>query len=395
MAIAANGVPADGVRARALDALERIVQSNEFRASQRSVDFLRFVVTRWAEGDVGRIREKIIAVEVFGKADSYDPAEDSFVRVKASDLRKRLNAYYEGSGVGDPVRIEIPLGSYQPIVNVAEAMVSGEEPAKDWKRRRGIHFGFAGMALLAALACLAFVSWRQSALEKLWAPMVNGPRPVVISLPVLPRYQVLGQYDRALREGTMAAGAQIPADRVQLKDEVVGMGAGLGAAQLTGLLGQWKQPFGIKAGKDLRYSDLRSGPAVLLGGFSSAWTLDEMKSWRFRMFPGAPGQIVDTQNPGQTWTVEGFRTDGRADRDFALITKVATSSHGHAILALSGITTFGTQSAAEFVVQEERVRELFGKAPKDWSGANFQAVISMRVKDDTPGPAKLEAVWFW
>jgi hypothetical protein len=394
VAFAANGGPAEGIRTQVSEALERIVRSNEFRGSQRSVDFLRFVVARWMEGDLGRIREKTIAVEVFGKAETYDPAEDSFVRVKASDLRKRLGAYYEGSGLSERVRIEIPLGSYQPIVHVAPSPAP-EAATGNPKEPALVRYGWAGgLAMLVALSASLF--WgRETELERLWKPMVTGARPVVISLPVLPRYQVLGQFDRALREGTIAPGAQIPADRVQLKDEVVGMGAGVGAAQLTGLLGRWKAPFGIKAGKDLRYSDLRSGPVVLLGGYSSAWTLDEMKSWRYRMIPGPPGQIADTQNLGQTWRVEGFRTDGRADRDFALITKVATSSHGNAILALSGITTFGTQAAAEFVVQEERVKELFGRAPKDWSGANLQAVISMRVKDDTPGPAKLEAAWFW
>ena len=82
-------------------------------------------------------------------------------------------------------------------------------------------------------------------------------------------------------------------------------------------------------------------------------------------------------------------------KDYALITRVVESSGGKALVVLCGITTFGTQAAAEFVTSEERLQGLFARAPQDWKNGNLQAVISMRVKDDVPGPPKLEAAWFW
>ena len=79
-------------------ALLRIVESPEFRGSRRSIDFLSYAVGKWLDRDLPSLKETTIATEVFHKSSTYDPAEDSFVRVKANDMRKRLSAYYEGSG---------------------------------------------------------------------------------------------------------------------------------------------------------------------------------------------------------------------------------------------------------------------------------------------------------
>ena len=56
-----------------------------------------------------------IGLDVFGrKADSYDPAFDPIVRVQMGRLRSKLRAYYNGSGLPDLVRIDVPVGTYVP-----------------------------------------------------------------------------------------------------------------------------------------------------------------------------------------------------------------------------------------------------------------------------------------
>ena len=94
--------------------LGKILSSPLFVNSPRMSRFLRFVVETTLEGNGERIKEYVVAVEVFEKADDYDPQADSTVRTEASKLRSRLTRYYDTEGHDDPVVITIPKGSYVP-----------------------------------------------------------------------------------------------------------------------------------------------------------------------------------------------------------------------------------------------------------------------------------------
>lgn len=65
--------------------------------------------------------EQEIGVAVFGRdPHSYFPGDDPIVRVQAGRLRLRLAAYYADEGAADPLRISVPLGSYQARIALAE-----------------------------------------------------------------------------------------------------------------------------------------------------------------------------------------------------------------------------------------------------------------------------------
>ncbi len=52
---------------------------------------------------------------MFGRREDFDPTVDPIVRIQAGRLRRSLERYYLLSGVTDPVRIELPRGSYAPV----------------------------------------------------------------------------------------------------------------------------------------------------------------------------------------------------------------------------------------------------------------------------------------
>jgi len=104
-------IPAVDVRSQ----LARILSSDGFVSSQRLCRFLRFVVERTLEADAERLKEFVIAMEVFDRTEDYDPNVDSIVRVEARRLRNKLKAYYEGPGSRDPVLISLRPGSYVPL----------------------------------------------------------------------------------------------------------------------------------------------------------------------------------------------------------------------------------------------------------------------------------------
>src|SRR5215475_4148371 len=94
--------------------LGKILSGSVFINSPRMSRFLRFVVETTLDGNGERIKEYVIAIEVFEKADAYDPQADSTVRTEATKLRSRLARYYDAEGREDPVVITIPKGSYVP-----------------------------------------------------------------------------------------------------------------------------------------------------------------------------------------------------------------------------------------------------------------------------------------
>src|SRR5690242_1197492 len=95
--------------------LDKILASPVFLNSPRMTRFLRFVVKTALAGNSATIKEYVIAIEVFGKPEGYDPQADSMVRTEASKLRLRLERYYSTHGRDDPVVISIPKGTYVPV----------------------------------------------------------------------------------------------------------------------------------------------------------------------------------------------------------------------------------------------------------------------------------------
>ena len=93
--------------------LEDILASPAFCTSQRSSQFLRYVVESALAGEKDRLKERVIGERIFGRRADYDTGQDSIVRVKASEVRRRLAQYYDHTA-DTGLRIELPPGSYAP-----------------------------------------------------------------------------------------------------------------------------------------------------------------------------------------------------------------------------------------------------------------------------------------
>ena len=105
--------------------LERILQSAEFRASDKQRNFLRFVVDETLAGRTSQIKGYTLAVAVYGRTERFDPQVDPIVRVEAGRLRRALAHYYLTAGKNDPVGITVPKGSYVPAFQMIGSLPSG------------------------------------------------------------------------------------------------------------------------------------------------------------------------------------------------------------------------------------------------------------------------------
>lgn len=115
--------------AAVLEQLERIFASPDFDASPRSRAFVRFILEETLAGRQEALTQVAIATRVFGRRDDFDPTVDPIVRIQAGRLRRSLERYYLLAGVLDPVRIELPRGTYVPVARWAGA--SEEGPGAD------------------------------------------------------------------------------------------------------------------------------------------------------------------------------------------------------------------------------------------------------------------------
>ena len=86
----------------------------EFGASDRKKRFLQYIVQEALAGHADRIKAYTIAVDIFGRDPSFDPASDPVVRIEAGRLRRCLEHYYLTKGSADEVQITIPKGGYVP-----------------------------------------------------------------------------------------------------------------------------------------------------------------------------------------------------------------------------------------------------------------------------------------
>jgi serine/threonine-protein kinase len=109
-------VPAADDRQAVQQQLARVLASRTFHPAERLKRFLAFIVSEALDGRADTLKEYVIAVQVFGKEDAFDPRTDPLVRVQARRLRARLERYYQEEGAGDALLIALPKGGYGPII---------------------------------------------------------------------------------------------------------------------------------------------------------------------------------------------------------------------------------------------------------------------------------------
>jgi TolB-like protein/Tfp pilus assembly protein PilF len=139
--------------------LERVLASETFEKADRLREFLRFLVRESLAGRAALLKEYTIALEVFGRPDTFDPKIDSVVRVAARALRAKLHEYYDTLGRTDALLIELPKGGYVPVYRLTTGVDEGvaavvASPGGLRSRRRMLVAGaivLAGIALAARL----------------------------------------------------------------------------------------------------------------------------------------------------------------------------------------------------------------------------------------------------
>ena len=112
--------------------LVRILNSGPFHQSQRRQRFLEYLVNETLAGRSERLKGYNVALEVFDRPETFDPTVDPLVRIEAARLREKLREYYGTEGQSDAIHIDLPKGTYAPLIEFRE----GEQPVKSVSKRR-------------------------------------------------------------------------------------------------------------------------------------------------------------------------------------------------------------------------------------------------------------------
>jgi hypothetical protein len=379
--------------------LSRVLACHEFRSSKRSQDFLRYVVEHTLAGHADMLKERTIGIEVFGRSTSYEPSDDATVRVKAGDVRKRLGLYYAEHGAQNPLRIELPAGTYVPEFRASDApeaatpvsLATGPAAAPTPVQPRSLRnlYILVGAALVAiAIAGVLWMRSRPAAteLDQFWSPVLKGSAPVSLCVAFVPVYGLN-------RDPASATPARVD-DFVLLTDQFVGGGDLIASSRVSAMLARMQHAYRLRIGSDVSFQDLRSAPAILVGYSYTRWKEISSQLRFFIDTSREPVGITDNGKPTEL-TLPNLPADRRTSEDYAIVSRVFHPDTHAMLVELAGITQYGTEAAADLVTNPDLMAEALHGAPAGWQNRNLQLVLHVKVISGTPSSPKVVRAHFW
>jgi len=419
--------------------LERLLQSQALHGSESLRAFLRFVVLKSVDNQDGDLKEYTIAVEVFGRNVSYDPRSDSVVRVQAGRLRSKLHEYYATEGKDDKILIDLPKGHYAPVFSsyargtngspVLGAAATDSLPPTSDSRGGPKPAGVAIVALVALSLVLGVVALNYrsearrlkespgatatespdgQAASKVWGDFLRSPDPILIV------------FSNTLFEGTAESGMKLvkpwdspvpnsgtPAEAERgtarerpgeaLTEHYTGIGEVMGIYSLSDLFAKIGRPLRVKRSLLLNWDDLKTSNIVVLGSPAENYLIRNLPQAQDFVFRSVKDDklanafgLVNTKPKEGEQSLYLARQEGpsrsQISEDYALITMLRGLEENRRLFILAGVTTFGTQAAAEYVTKPEYVRDLIAHldTPPGSLPAFYQIVIKVKVNGGVP-----------
>lgn len=435
-----------------LEQMEKILRGRSLQGSESLKGFLRFVVDMSVENQEGRLKEYVIATEVFGRSSDFDSKIDSVVRVQAGRLRAKLQEYYASEGLQDPIIIDLPKGQYIPVFSLASerrvaeeasSAVNGaaEAPAvvttEGGTETQSSFWRYATAILAIGLLAVSIyaISLRSSRpelgrslalgpdgsdesidrteVEALWGSILNSTDAVLVV------------FSNTLFEGTAEDGmkllksldspgssvgspimpqSEIETTRKPISEHYTGIGEVTGAYLLGDFMARVGQKSRIKRSLLLNWDDLKAENIIVLGSPAENLFLRDLPQKQEFVF--RPNLINQTDNgkkaygivntrPRQGEATQYFAAQGGPSRsqiteDYAVVSLIEGLNSKNRLLILAGITTMGTQAAAEYVTRPAYIKDMVrrlnispaGAKPKLPSG--YQVLIRVKVNGGVP-----------
>ena len=367
------------------------------------------------------LKERTVAIEVFGRSPQSDLGEDTIVRVGAREVRKRLAQYYvTAEGSASEVVIDLPPGSYAPEFRYAGANKAREEPppvvapaeSGRWWMAAGV------VVLLVALGAIAATRWTGSnpgleAFRRFWEPVFLTSEPMLLAVghPIVyhPSSRAMKMSEERLPPLAvpMQRPIQLPpkeldgSDIVPVLNQYVGFGDMVAGTEVAAMLARRSKGVQVRLASSVQFADLRQAQTLLIGAFTNRWTMELEQGWRFQFARTSErmAAIVDTMGTAPPGTPRLWRIpapdDGSALEDYILVCRMRNSVAGGILFVAAGLKQFGTEAAGRLLTDPARLGVILRKLPAGWESKNLQIVLHARVIGNTPAQPELVASHVW
>lgn len=387
--------------------IDRIVASPQFSSSARLCQFLIYVADCTLRGAPEAATEQQIGIRVFGRAPGYNSSEDNIVRSHARLLRQRLADYFAESGRDESYVVEIPKGHYLPVFKAPEAQGSAAPatsavadpkpdgavaPAAAWVKHKwmSILVIAAVLGVLGAAGALLWQPWKQprkatSPIDAFWAPFLTGEMPLVIFSNAL----FTGDSKTGLRYAT-PTGAE-PAPQGQYVDTYTGIGELTSVYNLTRIFDARHASFVLKRSQLVTWDEAQMRNLIFLGSVAenpSLRVLPATSDFTLEATANESGLVNRHPKAGEPSVYS--RPEHPLTTDYAILALLPGIRPGQKILVCSGLTTFGTEAAMDYISQTDTVAELLSKIT-DANGRirPFQAVVQTNIVGGVPMQTRL------
>jgi len=411
--------------------VDKVLKSEQFRNSDKLSRFLDYICAKHIEGTASQLNEYLLGLEVFDRKPGFSPSEDSIVRVRAHELRRRLREYYTGDGQASRIRITLPKGHYAPeftrVVDVdahdvsmtprqedsiARTPVQRTPPTRPSiageSRRPAVQGPSASRSIQKARELYGFYGELlgelhepdpQSTLINLSNPKVmfsfaccspTPPgylgRPSIPITPQLAKHLPANTNDVAL---PFATGNPLHHFLHPTDDEFTGMGEAVCAFHLGRLLQILDRPVHITQARFLAWDKASRDNLIVLGlPVMNEWVEANLAAPNFR-FVSACWHNTEPQ-PGEE---RSYRCEleavssARGFTDYGIIF-MQPLPNGNRVLLLAAASSYGTLGLGEFFCNPDRMRPVYETFRKRAIGkpfpSSYEVLVKIDIRDSLP-----------
>ena len=406
--------------------LAHILESQSFKGSRRSQEFLRYIVEKSMSGDFDQIKERILGVEIFGRPFNYDTSADAIVRVTAGDVRKRLLRYYELEGANSEFRIDLPSGSYLPefsqsgpqlaVVSIPAqpemvAIVRPPNSAKYIERGSWTRLGICAAVTFVLGISLGFAIRKESRLPvpKLivpWSAILQSGLPTQLIF-CDTSIEMLQEYLHNSISLSDYANRRLLSNLGSLRPDAKRAASMLGGADFTvttapvdlGIsvtIFEMAQPYfhhlRVRSARELHFRDFKNdGNFILLGSpRSNPWTglFQDQLDFYFAYDATRKSEVCYNRHPkaGERSVYVPTAMGGGTGEAFAIAAFIGNPDQNGNILILAGSNAEGTEASAKFATDLNLLSRTLQKYGVDPTAlpSHFEALLRLTTMAGSP-----------
>jgi hypothetical protein len=411
--------------------VERIFQSKTFRSSDVLRHLLSYLVDASIAGTADDLKEYTVAVDALGRPSSYDPRQESAVRMQVGRLRQKLTEYYRTEGADDPIVVDLPKGGFRVVFEPRQAVFEqvpiadspvGEIPASGWQRREkalaialaaalaafalaaffAIHFRQTDLALTKASTAEPVVPWTPE-IQQLWEPILSSNRPLVVCIAtplavLIPGYGFVREFavndweDVPKSKGIAALKEALHAGTVQPTFGYTGVGTASAALLLGQFLGARQKSLVVTRANLLSLPELMEENVVFLGPLTGDREIRALRvDQEILLEPdGIRNLHPRAGEPAFVPEATGAPPSRKGGEDsldtYSLISRVPGLRGKGQILSLSGNQISSVMAGAQALTDPSVAKMLVSKLRKSDGSIPryFQVVLRVRSMDGVP-----------